>query len=441
MSKLRYSKVTYKGKPCFEMTGISCPICNSLGWCLITEEQTEVICMRRVDDDLPSLMGGTIYRLTENKVKVEDVDWNYQEGEKLQPANILHKVYSLVATVLGLTDSHKAHLMTERGLSEETIRLRGYFSIGMTNAKNQINQQRNGSIWEQLFVSNGLPADVWKGVPGFYLEERGNVQTPMFIYDKEGICIPCRNSWGQIVSLQVRIDTENIKTYMRFDTNSKIKYFGLVKKTEAGYEYEIGDNFNVVAKGVTEYKEFVFVHNNREVLVKIQETPKYLFVTSINKKNGTSASSQPHFAYTDDILSKARFDDKGFAKVNLFKLMNKKSVIITEGLLKGDIIAAHLSDTKLGKLASLVVSIAGVNVWERASYQLKKEKVERIFSAFDQDFVENDAVYKNMVDMITNFNQSGVETFALTWEVGKGLDDSILAQASEEEKGYLIHRY
>ncbi|HEM4766917.1 TPA: DUF3854 domain-containing protein [Streptococcus suis] len=441
MSKLRFSKVTYKGKPCFEMVGTPCPVCNSTGWCLIVEDQSAVICMREIDDKRPRHIGGTVYKMTDSKIDVENIDWEYTEGEKLQPANVLHKVYTLVASVLGLTEKHKVQLMNERGLSEESIRLRGYFSIGMENAKNQINQQRNGSIWEELFVQNGLPADVWKGVPGFFLEERFSVKTPMFLYDKEGICIPCRNSWGQIVSLQIRIDKESIKNFFHFQSSKKYPYKGIIKKHENGYEYEIFDKFELITRGFTEYKEFVFMHRGQEVLAKVKETPKYLFVSSLGRKNGTSAASQPHFSYIDEILAQARFDENGFAKVNLFKKMDKKSVMITEGLLKADIIAENLPNTKLGKLSQVVVGIAGVNVWERASYQLRKENVKRIFSAFDQDFVENNTVYANMVDMITNFNQSGVETYALTWEIGKGLDDCMTSQASDDEKNYRIHQY
>ena len=65
---------------------------------------------------------------------------------------------------------------------------------------------------------------------------------------------------------------------------------------------------------------------------------KYVFVSSAYKPEGTSAKSFPHFAYSDDILEQARFSDEGKAKVNLMSKVD--NLLVTEGLLKGDITAS-----------------------------------------------------------------------------------------------------
>lgn len=443
MARLRKCTIRTFNQNWFEMLGIECPICGKKKWCAINESQTHVVCMHVLNEEYRTVAGGTLYNLTGNqmkqvKINPKDIDW--QEGEKLQPANIRHKVYSLVSMIFGLTDEHKQHLINERGLTEAQIALRGYFSVGKDVANKQVKTDKSGTIWEQLFIENGLSKNAWIGIPGFFLYEEGGKTYPFFTFKTEGIAIPCRNEWGQIISLQIRVDEASRKTWAEF-TGSKLYFDSIVKKKANSYDILVMHKRRTILERTTEQKKFVIKYQGQMIDVSIKETPKYLFLSTVNELRGTAAPSLPHFAYSDEILTQARFDVNGFSKVNLFKLLDKKSVLITEGLLKGDIIISNIKDTKLEKLSKVVVSIAGVNVWARAKEKLKKLGVKRVISAFDQDFIENETVYKNMVDMITNFKNLGVDTYALTWEVGKGLDDCILSNISDVEKGYKLHKY
>uniref|UniRef100_UPI003F690349 hypothetical protein n=1 Tax=Streptococcus pluranimalium TaxID=82348 RepID=UPI003F690349 len=418
----------------FEMVNMPCPVCDKRGWCLINGSYDEVVCMRHIDNSRPRKINGTPYRLEGEKPAINQDEIDYNEGEKRQADNVQHMVHSLLIRVFGLTQEDKEHMMKERGLTEEQLELRGYFSTSIANLKKQIVNGK--SIWEDEFAKMGLPTDAWKGIAGFYFDEKG--QCPVFM-TKPGIAIPCRNAFGQIVGLQVRISESEIKYFAK----GIARYQGRVtfSMTEEGLVYVIRnqENYSVIATGIVEDNHVSLPE--LEIEFDVTKSPKYLFVSSTNMKNGTSAVSVPHYAFADSILAKAEFDYAGNAKYNLLDFMNKKSVILTEGLLKGDIVASYIDDTKFSKLAQVVVSIAGVNVWKKAVKDLETHGLTQVFSAFDQDFEDNEAVYAQMESMIDYLLENGFGTYALSWEVGKGLDDCILADVPESDKGLSIVSY
>ena len=418
----------------FEMVGMPCPICNKTGWCLINGTYDKVVCMRHLDETRPQHINGTLYNLTGDKpnIKMNEIEQN--EGEKRQPDNIQHAVHSLLIKVFGLTKEDKEHLMVVRGLSEEQIKLRGYFSTSKVNLQKQVINGK--SIWEDEFSKLGLSQDAWKGIAGFSFDEKGNC--PVFL-TKPGIAIPCRNVFGQIVGMQIRISKEEIKYFPKNATRDDVRI--ALSNTDRGIFYTIRDNssFSVITKGLAKENHVSLPSHNLEF--DITASPKYLFASSVSKKNGTAASSVPHYAFSDSILAQADFDAQGNAKVPLLDLLDKKSVILTEGLLKGDIVASYIESTKFSKLAQVVVSIAGVNVWKKAVRELQKYELLRVFSAFDQDFEENEAVYAQMSSMVNHLLENGFGTYALSWEVGKGLDDCILADVPENEKSLSVFTY
>ena len=183
-----------------------CPICGKPDWCLVFADQTKAVCARKIDLDKPQFgSAGTIYDLDPKKTKKVTFEPSWK-SQPLASISTLHKVNSLVIDVLGLTKEHVEHLTSaERGLPVETIALRGYASSTKQTRQKQVDTtvSHPATIWEKLFVANGLPKDAWRGVPGFYWNE--NAKCPIF-ESKDGILIPCRNSWGQIVGFQVRLD-------------------------------------------------------------------------------------------------------------------------------------------------------------------------------------------------------------------------------------------
>ena len=431
MGKLRKINSRAKEK-WFELVGETCPICGSQGWCAINEARNKVICMKSRNEG-ERVMNGWLYFL-DNPANISVKEVVGKDGEKIQTNNILHKVYSLVKDTIGITDADKQHLITVRGLTESQIDLRGYFSTDLDSLKKQV--VGKSTIWEELFEKNGLPKDAWKGVPGFYLDIKHGC--PVF-ETKPGIAIPCRNQFGQIIRLQLRVDESYIKVWAKVN---KSQFKVTVTKSGSQWSYKVTDikEMETVAEGKTDKKE---VHlDNLGVSFKIKTSPKYLFVSSVKNPKGTAATSEVHYAFSDEILAKASFDENGFGKVNLFNLISAKNVLLTEGLLKSDIIISKMNEGSLSKLKTqVVVAIAGVNVWSKARYNLVKSNVKTLFSAFDQDFVENDAVLYNMRDMIADFKKHSIPTFAITWEVGKGLDDCLLSDVPDSDRGYNLYQY
>ena len=152
-------------------------------------------------------------------------------------------------------------------------------------------------------------------------------------------------------------------------------------------------------------------------------------MSTSSKEYGCGAKNVPHYAFPDLVLAQARFDNNGNGLVNLVELC--QSVIVTEGLLKGDIIATQVPNTRLEKLGStLVISMAGVNSWKQVAYHLKKTTFARVFLAFDSDFKDNDAVYNYLKRIIEFIHQQdkNKQVSVFTWEVGKGLDDFLLSK-------------
>lgn len=415
----------------YEMVGVECPICHKKGWCLLSAKQDAVVCMRSPEKGRKILYNGYLYDL-KDKTNYDLAKVDTPISETPQPDNVQHRVYSLVIKTLGLNKTDEAHLTNIRGLSKEQIALRGYCSTDRKSLLKQLNGQT--SIWEELFEANGLSRDAWRGVAGFFYDEEH--QCPIFQV-KSGIAIPCRNQFGQIVGMQIRVNPSDMSYFAKY-TDKRLGGRNGKLITSVTFDTKTNQLFyrvrlakfpdDIIAEGQCKAGETIVCHyKGIRFDFKIATSPKYLFATSINKKYGTTARSLPHFAFSDDVLSKAEFDEQGHGKVDLFTLIDKKSVIVTEGLLKGDIIASYLDNTELSNLGSkLVVAVAGVNVWNKAYTILNKLKVERVFSAFDQDFETNKSVYDQMERMIDEFINHKFQTYLLTWSIGKGLDDCIL---------------
>lgn len=408
-----------------------CPICGKTDWCMVFADQTKAVCARNLDSSRPQFgQAGTIYELTpdDSKTEVFEPAW---ESLPMAKSNVLHKVYTLVIDVLGLTKEHIQHLTSaERGLSVETISLRGYASSTKVTRRNQVTGQTN-TIWEDLFVQNGLPKDAWKGVPGFYYHEKAGC--PIF-ESQDGILIPCRNSWGQIVGFQVRLDhiRYEAKVNAAFADSREAKVF---RNEDGSFDWMVfqkGTKHDLASGTVT--SSHVTFQSGLELTFKPGQ--KYVFVSSTNKPEGTSAKSLPHFAFADEVLAQASFDETGKAQVHLMSKV--ANVMVTEGLLKGDIIASVAQNTRLNKLGNiLVISMAGVSAWRPIASFIGKQAFKEnspIYLAFDQDFEDNDTVFERMANMIQNLvERQGCTVRVLEWSREKGLDDFLLTATAEDK--------
>lgn len=88
---------------------------------------------------------------------------------------------------------------------------------------------------------------------------------------------------------------------------------------------------------------------------------------------GNWCKSFPHFAYSDDILEQARFSDEGKAKVNLMSTID--NLLVTEGLLKGDITASVAKNTRLSQCGEYLCYLYGRSngVYETLSERLNSK--------------------------------------------------------------------
>ena len=416
-----------------------CPICNKPDWCFLASDFKKAYCCRHLDENKPSFAGATEYEIDATNVK----DVQIVEIPQMEPAkaNILHRVYSLVLEVFGLSDKHLAHLMLERGFNLDQTYLRGYASFTKETMKEQIKfkEKVNGkyigkTLWEDLFEQRGLPRDAWKGVPGFWYDT--NNQTPIFEPTHYGIFIPNRNEFGQIIGGQIRVDKDSMRYSAIVNSTWKDKAKVIVKCTaEEKYHYTVYTfpDYEVYSEGETEKKQLAFPNG---LSFKIKPTAKYVWLSTSSKEYGCGAKNAPHYAFPDNVLAQAKFDENGNGLVNLITMCD--NVIVTEGLLKSDIIATQVPGSRLEKLGStLVLAMAGVNSWKQVAYNLKsKTTFSRVYLALDSDFKDNDAVFTYLKQIIQYIQQQdkNKETYVFTWEVGKGLDDFLLSKEALTHK-------
>lgn len=99
-----------------------------------------------------------------------------------------------------LSETHRKHLMDERGLTEEEIAKMGYFTIPSRSSRYIKN------FLLALEETYGYDHLMLKGVPGFYKKKDDTSKRAFTFLSKKGIGIPVRNVEGNIVGIQIRKD-------------------------------------------------------------------------------------------------------------------------------------------------------------------------------------------------------------------------------------------
>lgn len=111
----------------------------------------------------------------------------------------IDQVYSAFLDRCYLTDDWRDHLTKERILSDDTILCAGFVTLPPQIVCNEFAAE----------IAESLGAPV--GVPGFYEDKGIWCFRRTLHWDNSGLVIPCRNSIGQIVMLQVRSDGDDPK--------------------------------------------------------------------------------------------------------------------------------------------------------------------------------------------------------------------------------------
>ena len=286
------------------------------------------------------------------------------------------------------------------------------------------------TVWEKLFEQIGRKS-CWQGIPGFYEMKKSQLSLRL-MSGFPGILIPFRNQYNQIVGWQVRVD--------------EVKNSVHVKSAPTGVQAELIEQPNVVKitkngdcifEGKLEVSKKVEIPSQEErIVVKIHKGQKYLWISSANKNQGTGAggSENPLPVHVAVRSSHLKHWNSG-------TLHQTKSVMITEGAIKADLIAdlipERFNKVELSEVGTTVLAIPGVNAWRITMPVLKDMGVENVYLAFDADLVENKKVRKALIDFATKLKQEGYNVIIAAWNPaqGKGLDDTMQAGFKPVFKG------
>jgi DNA primase len=140
------------------------------------------------------------------------------------------------------------------------------------------------------------------------------------------------------------------------------------------------------------------------------DTPKYLWLSSCEREDGSTPGTPIHFA-------------------NYHLMASAKEVVVTEGGLKADV-AAYFSGAP-------VIGIAGVTCFKSDFAERLREtfpSLRRVIVAYDRDLLEKPQVNQAMMRLTDQLQDERFEVRVRTWPPpSKGYDDYLLAQINRQE--------
>lgn len=376
---------------------------------MINKNGDTVVCIREESDVVFSQnFHSWVHRLREKK-KVEQswVEQDTTSQPKAEPA-ILDMVYRMFMEKTGLIERHIQHLTSDkREMNMEEIQIRGYRSFPE-------------KPWEVVKLmlpnQNRFPA----GIPGFYKNEYG-----WTINGHQGILIPFRNHYNQIVGFQLRVDEP--KNDVEINKGS-IDYLNakVVEQPDRVQIYVNGERISekVMMIGETE----TVIDGSDSGTVKLVKGQRYYWLSSSNRKAGTGAGSPlpVHVAVSSAFL---RDWEEESARRQMHVLHRANAVWITEGGLKADIAAEHIekvySPQEQQEIGSTVLGVPGVNTWKTIIPVLEEMGVKRVNIAFDMDVMSNENVQYHLKEFIMYLKKKGYAIYLSVWneQDGKGIDD------------------
>ena len=394
MSTLRRTRL----KGWYEFYKEPCHICNKRGGCMINEEGDTIVCIRVESDVVFSKTLLSWVHPLKKKRKVF-VDKEYIAGNKKKPASELHAVYQALLDETYLTDEHYQHL-TNRGMSDNEIVTRSYRSFP-------------DKAWEIAKILLQQFND-FKGIPGFYENQYG-----WTIAGNPGILIPYRNEKNQIIGFQIRVnqplkevEIRKISAFKDVNLDAKV-----IDQEENIVEIYVDNEVVEVVKLKLNETHALYKYG---AFIKLVEGQRYFWLSSTNKKNGTSAGN-PLPVHVAVPTNELKLWQTG-------QLKQKNSVWITEGALKADIAAEKITKSALREHGMTFLAIAGVNTWRSVFDVLKKMNVKQVNLAFDMDLLENPLVAQQLKLFAQELKKQGFAANLAVWnpDDGKGIDDVLL---------------
>ncbi|MGE7692285.1 DUF3854 domain-containing protein [Lysinibacillus sp. NPDC097214] len=389
----------------FEYYREVCPICHKTGGCIRNEEGDLVGCIRVESKKVFSQSPLTYLHFLNDKQKKVTGQWVEKQVTKIDDQFLGLMYNGLIQNQLPLLKEHSEQLkMPNRGLMDYQIVSRGYRSI-------------TRSLTNKVVSPTQL-----KGVPGFY-ENNGQWK---LVNGIEGMLIPYRNVYNEIVGYQIRVDNprpeisfieNNIPNLQMFLKNDGYTVLALLEGGEV-----IGEkHMNIGDEYIVEYK-------GQKTHIRLKQGNRYFWLSSAKKNLGCSPDGPVHISIPSERLKKLEENPSEYREP-----LRAKSVWLTEGGLKADIAADHISKAftpeQIAKLGDTFVATAGVQSWANILPVLKELGAEQVNIAFDMDMLTNVYVKQAVTQLLTALKAEKYLINYVVWnsQDGKGIDDLFLA--------------
>ena len=402
----------------YELVNEICPVCGHKGYCMINEKQDKIVCTRvdTYNGQKGKAFGKngqhiffldnkrTDYKVTKHK------DVKHNEMRNNVPLNYVYRCVLEHAFINGkrLNDDSTKDLR-KRGLSLDTIERKAFASLQNINLTMFTREVNGKLVWDKdhfrtnykdWFKQNLLTEDVWKGVPGFYSWRHKEYKDASHneIIEKSDIIFAANQYSNEVIG------------------------FDCIPKQKGCPGFSSNGDYVIPA---------VDIDNNifgMQVRHLDKDAPaKYTWVSSKNNEEGTDTNTGVNVALIPD------FDKKrDTQEIKNWLHQSRKTVILTEGILKSIVAAEHLpkvfSKKELSVYGSVVLGNAGVSQWKKFMPVLKGLHASNVIVAYDMDYKGKDEVDRSRNALINALKKEGYNVAIAEWSKEyKGIDDLLQA--------------
>lgn len=412
---LRFAFTDKKGTDWYEMIKMPCPICGHQGHCTISGDGKQVVCTRestyngKKGIELPD---HTSYKFFLEKTS-DLTDW-----KKLHHKNVktnesrdnfqLNYVYRCLLEHAkigdGVLNESSFKDLKRRGLSDETIERKGFTSLQRLNLSavveddGHIDPNHFHTNYGKWFFDSLISEDGWKGTPGFY-------------------------EWKH----KEYTDEKHQKTVEKSDM-----IFGMPQVAHSVTGFSCIPNQSgcpLICTNDDYVVPAVDIDNNifgMQVRHLSKDAPaKYTWITSSKNNEGTKAKMGVNVALTPELDVK-----RDTVEVKNWLHHGKKTVILTEGVLKSTVAAEHLAKVYTKKqrksIGNVVLGNAGVSQWKQFLPVLKQLNAVNVIVAYDMDYKGKKEVEQSRKALINSLLKSGYNVAVASWDDKyKGIDDAL----------------
>ena len=170
-----------------------CPCCRKFKGCLLSSDDTVVICLR-IASDQPAKggLGGWVHQLQPRAGRPIEPILVPSGRLRKAPPEILDSVYRALLAEHPLTSEHNKHLVGSRKLDRLAIRARGYKSWGSS-------LETRSSLARDIYARFGPVA---LDVPGMITRKQSGPEY-VTLTGPAGIAIPIRDVEQKIIGIQI----------------------------------------------------------------------------------------------------------------------------------------------------------------------------------------------------------------------------------------------